>query len=167
MKVVNVCETPLLASEVYSLMRQNPRNALAFDARDPLENPDITDPDELRRLVASRRSVAYLENCLSIEDIKADQLPRVVGVMRSFGLTTDQIARLTDSAVLTASTDASGLIYLTKILGDSASRFSQEQLEKLRTALQVLTGKAVAEALEVCPPVEEEPPSAKRRSRRR
>ena len=168
MKVINICETPLLASEVYSLIRAHPRNALAFDARDPLENPDITDADELRRLVAARRATGFLENSLSIEEIDQNRLPKVLSALRSCGLSKDQICRLVDAAVITGAADQSGLIYVSKVLGDAAANFSEAQLAQMRVALQVLTGKADESVIEQsCSAVEEGPASKRRVSSRR
>jgi hypothetical protein len=67
MKVIELCQTPLLTSEVHSLLKNNPNNLLAFSPRDPLDNSEITDPDELRRLVSVRRLCGYLEKTLGFE----------------------------------------------------------------------------------------------------
>jgi hypothetical protein len=167
MKVLNVCETPLLTTEVYDLIKNNPRNELAFLQRDLLENPDIADPDDLRRLVCARRTRAFLENCLSIEEIKPEFLPRAIVLLRSYGLSVDIITRLVDASVLTGSVEG-GLIYQTAILRDEMlqGRISSEQLEKIQNVLSILTGKQEGnlEEIEIGTSV---PPSKKRVSSKR
>ena len=163
MKIINVCETPLISTEVYDLIKSNPRNELAFTDRDPLENPDIVDPDDLRRLVCARRTRAYLENCLSIEDIKTEILPRAISLLRSYGLSIDLVTRLVDAAVLTGSVEG-GLIYQTAILRDEmlSGKISSDQLEKIKKVLSILTGKMEGQLdeIEVGPSII--PPSKKR-----
>lgn len=119
MKIVNVCESSLLATEVYSMLKNDPRNALAFTERDPLENPDITNPDHLRRLVATRRMCNYIETVLHTESISSDPIfPHAVAALRSHGLSNDVIARLVDSLAV-AGTPEGSLIYCPLILGES------------------------------------------------
>lgn len=168
MKVIDVCQTPLLSSEVYGLIREDPRNAPAFDHRDPLENPDITDADDLRKFVAAKRTCLYLENCLSIQDVRKNLLPSAISVLRSYGLTIDQIVRLVDASVLTGSSEGA-LIYITAILRDQVATgsISQDQLASIQGVLMTLTGKWEDSDLEKFRHgalAEEIPPPAKKRT---
>ena len=176
MKVVDVCQTPLLSSEVYALIKGSERNALAFSARDPLENPDITDSDELRRLVAAKRTCGYLENCLSIQDINLELLPEALSVLRSFELSLDLITRLVDGSVLTGSQEGSS-IYLGAILRDDldSGKISADHLDSIRDVLFILTGKMEGSisairagqgkaGSEAAPTVDEAAPPTKRRA---
>ena len=171
MKILNVCETPILATEVNSILKDNPRNALAFTERDPLDNPDITNPDDLRRYVSVRRSVNYLEHSLHIGSLNPSVVPRVLSVLASHGLSKDMIARLVDSVVLSGSPESSR-IYVPLILGDRVPH--PDQVEKIRAAVCVLANPPSDESeltsiLDACKPdsTHAEPPTKRRSSTRK
>jgi hypothetical protein len=115
MKIVNISESPLLATEVRDILRSNPGIKLAFSERDPLDNPDITNPDELRRLVSARRTVGYIETVLEVPDRISRSIP---ASLRSLGLKPEQIARLLDSRAILR-TPESAQVYIPLILGDT------------------------------------------------
>jgi hypothetical protein len=171
MKILNVCETPLLAIEVNSLLKENPRNAMAFTDRDPLENPDITNPDDLRRYVSVRRCVSYMEHTLHLNSLNPCVLPKVLSVLLSHGLSKDMIARLVDSIVLSGSPESSRM-YVPLILGDRIP--NPDQVEKIRAAVWLLANPPSDEAelesiLDLCKPdsTHAEPPSKRRSSTRK
>lgn len=170
MRILNVCETPLLATEVYNLIRGNANNHLAFADQDPLENPDISDSDELRRLVASRRIVHYLESCLSGSRFRTELVGPVLKVLSTFNLSKETIVVLMDNLVLTGSVEGSN-IYLRLVLGDDPqfSHLTDVQLESIRKLLLVLAGEeeATLEEIEELASIPEEPPTKRRSSSRK
>jgi hypothetical protein len=145
MKIVNVCDAPLLACEVHNILKTDPRNALAFTERDPLENPEITNPDHLRRLVAARRTVGYIEGTLRSQEVVPKSNLRA---LKAEGLSNDHIARLADNRSI-LSTPESAQVYIPLILGDMNC-----DAQKLREIL-------------FQEPVEEEPATKRRTSVRK
>ena len=167
---MNVCEAPLLAAEVYDLIRNNCRNDIAFGERDPLDNPEIVDSDELRRLVTSRRIVHYFDNCLSLTQVSAEILPTALRILSTYKLSRETIARMIDGVSLTGSTEGS-VIYLRMVLGDDSrfSQLSEEQVNSIGRIIFILAGKeeGSVEDVENLACVEEEPPMKRKSSGRR
>lgn len=140
MKILNVCESSLLAAEVYNLIRYDDGNSMSFDQRDPLENPEITDPDELRRIVSVRRLAGYIESSSHVGRIRRDLIPTALRVLSSFNLSKETIVRLIDAISLTGSIEGSK-IYLGLILGEDprASDLTDVDVESLRSILSILS----------------------------
>lgn len=135
MKIVNVCESSLLATEVYSLLKNDARNTLAFTERDPLENPDVTNPDHLRRLVATRRTCQYIETSLGSHQVASDPVfPSAVAALKSHNITNDLIAKIIDSLALVGHPEGSQ-IYCPLILADSDN-------DQVRRILCILAGNS-------------------------
>ena len=143
MKVLNICQTPLLSCEVEEVIKSDPRNTLAFSSDiDPLENPEISDSDELRRLVASRRVCEYFKNNSTMGEINRKVLPEILSILSSHGFSRDMIVRMVDCAVLFTG-DMTGL-YMELIQQESESQkpiITLEQLDQIKLALQILIGK--------------------------
>jgi hypothetical protein len=126
-----------LGVEVAHILKSDPKNGLAFTDRDPLENPEISNPDDLRRLISVRRTVQFLDNTVGQRAIDMSVLARVVPVLRSHGLGMEMIARLVDSIHLTGSPEASG-IYIPLILGEFALSESL-RIDRISALLHALT----------------------------
>ena len=155
MKVVEICQTPMLSCEVYEILKTDPKNELGFSSTDPLDNPNISDPDQLRRLVSARRICGYLENTLHVGKIVGgtSTASRIASRLHSeFQLSLDIISRLIDSFIILQNSK----VYTYAILRDLISNGSL-QMEQVDAIHNVLLELMVAE------PVDE--PALKRKSR--
>ena len=140
MKVLDPCQTPILAAEVVELLKSDSRNAFAFAPEDPLESSEIADSDELRRLVTVRRTCGYLADSLQMGRVDRGRLGGTLLALKNFGLSVEAMARLVDCAMLTGAEDPNtALLYLQDLV-------RPDQVDLVLQELRVLTGQsAIAE----------------------
>ena len=100
MKILDSGQTPILSIEVFDILSKDPNNVLAFSEIDPLENPEISDPDELRKIVMAKRVCEYLKN--SCHSLDSEQLPVVLAALKR-QITLAEIAAVVDLAGLLGS----------------------------------------------------------------
>ena len=139
MKVLEVCQTPMLASEVYELMKSDPKNEIAFLPMDPLDNPNISDPDHLRRLVSARRICGFLEDTYHVHKVPGGSMTRVRVAKQlhaDFALSMDIITRLIDSFL----TLQGSKVYIYAILRDliNAGAVTMDQVDGIHSVLSEL-----------------------------
>ncbi len=139
MKVLEVCQTPMLASEVYELMKSDPRNETAFQPMDPLDNPNISDPDQLRRLVSARRICVFLEDTYHVHKVPGGSatVGRVAKKLHAeFSLSHDIITRLIDSFL----TLQGSKVYIYAILRDliNAGTMTMDKVDDIHVVLSEL-----------------------------
>ena len=135
MKVIEVCQTPMLASEVYEMIKSDPKNEQAFLPIDPLDNTEISDPDQLRRLVSARRICGFLQDTYQANTIRASSV--AAKLHGEFGLSMEIITRLIDSYPIFQGSQ----VYTFAILRDliSAGSVKMDQVESIQQILQELS----------------------------
>ena len=132
MKVIEALETPILSTEVFSVLYDNPANKLAFSKIDPLENSLISDPNELRKLVTVRRTCHYLDSCVGVTKYNHDRLPTTVALFTEMGLSPATIVHLIDTAALLCGDPNVAELYM----GESMPESSRETiLQEIRVLM--------------------------------
>lgn len=161
MKVVQLCDTILVASEVEDLLVSDPRNVKAFTDIDPQDNTTVTDSDELRRLVNARRVVSYLRNFAGTNSFPKANLAAALSSFKNLGISGENAVRLIDNILVTASEEAYAL-YIRAILGGDVV-----DVEKVRDILVAIKDESqiIVEATTVTDEDDSNPP--KRRSTRK
>jgi hypothetical protein len=102
MKVVQLCQTDLLGSELHELLVSDPRNSKAFGELDPQDDRTVLDSDDLRRLVNTRRVVRYLEEYSGVKSLHGSRLVETLERLRALGVSAEQARRLIDGLPLTS-----------------------------------------------------------------
>ena len=149
----------MLVSEVYDIIKSDPKNELAFTAIDPLDNPNISDPDKLRRLVSARRICAFLDDTYQVGKVPGGCLTsaRVAKKLHAeFGLSLDIVSRLVDTFL----TLHGSKVYTYAILRDliNSGSLSMEQVDAIH---EVLTELGTAQETADEPPTKRKSRSAK------
>lgn len=132
MKVIQLCDTMLLASEVEDLLVSDPKNERAFGETDPQDDKTVTDSDDLRRLMNARRVVSYVQNFCGTNSFSKSNLGAALVNFKNIGISGENAIRLIDNIVVTAASPRSEAaeVYIRCILG-----VGEVDFEKIREIL--------------------------------